>query len=109
MLNYRGGKDVSVLAEAEVFMSGVRGRSGIRFTSDAPPYPSRHGMGVPGRVKPPSTPREIPPLPGFLPEYNVRDLVPGRGIMGTGNEPDQPTGPFCAPPRVGHTCDPGGG
>ena len=35
--------------------------------------------------------------------------VPGGGVSGSRYELDQPLGSFCAPPRTGHTCDPGKG
>ena len=53
---------------------------------------SREGAGNP--LPPPPIQGGVPPLPGFLPKYSGRDLLPGGGVLGVLNEVDQPTGPF---------------
>ena len=64
------------------------------------------GWGYPNGNPPP---RGVPLLPGFFLKDVGCVLMPGVGVSGDVNDPDQPPDPFCAPPRVGHTCDPGGG
>ena len=107
MLNEWGGDDVYGLSEVAGFMYGLRYRSGHRVLSEKSSDPERHGTRAPGSTPPP--PQVVPPLLGLIFEDAGRDLVHFEGMSGAGENPDQPTGPFCAPKCAAHTCDTGGG
>ena len=90
-------------------MSGVQGGSGRGLPSEAPSDPERRGMGGIGKdPPPPHTPHGGPQLPVFLHKDTGHNLVPGGGVLGVGDGPDQPMGIFCAPSRAGYICDIGG-
>ena len=59
---------------------------------------------------------EIDPRTGGRVAYGTEKLiiyfsgpVTSRGVPGWGLKSDQPPGSLCAPPRMGHNRDPGGG
>ena len=74
----------------------------------------RVGRGYQGRIHPPHPGGGRgggggPDLLGFLPGGTDMPQMPSGWISEGSNQPDQPPGSLCAPPRAGRHCVSGGG
>ena len=89
-------------------ISRVQSRGRGRVADDALSELACHSPGG-GRGDPPPPHQRGSDLPGVLPQNDVVAPVPGSRVPVWGIKPVQPPGSLCAPPCVGHNCDPVGG